>query len=125
MAERHPTLAAELADAAQGEVAEKKAPRARPSWTMSRVWKIIELYTWSCAMSHVEPISLEPGWDLNIPVVQEPAMVHRKETEPDSLSLPGHVDHGFHCKGSTGRRRYSGKPCIRNSGWAVVSFSHL
>ena len=69
----------------------KKIPRGLPI-----VWKILEVFTWSCMMSQVavtrgwqalEPVTIESGWDLRIPEVQEQAMQYIKETEPDFIVL--------------------------------------
>ena len=69
----------------------KKVPRSMPI-----MWKILEVFTWSCMMSRVahtrgwqalEPITIESGWDLRIPAVQEQAMQYIHETQPDFVVL--------------------------------------
>ena len=91
----------QIAEAAKNEIDEKKGghqayvvkkiPRGLPI-----VWKILEVFTWSCMISQVavnrgwqalEPVTIESGWGLRIPEVQESAMKYIKEVEPDFIVL--------------------------------------
>ena len=69
----------------------KKIPRNMPI-----LWKILEVFTWSCMMSRVahtrgwqalEPITIEADWDLRIPATQEKAMKYIYEAQPDFIVL--------------------------------------
>ena len=69
----------------------KKIPRNMPI-----LWKILEVFTWSCMMSRVghtrgwlalEPITIEADWDLRIPATQERAMQYIYEAQPDFIVL--------------------------------------
>lgn len=69
----------------------KRVPRGMPV-----LWKVLEIFTWSCMLSRVahtrgwmalEPVTLEAGWDLRVPAVQERAMQYIYEVQPDLVVL--------------------------------------
>ena len=90
-----------IQDAAAGEAAdERKVYMARngsANKSASRsTWKILEVFTWSCMISmlaasrgwqFLEPITIEAGWDLRKPEVQEMAMAYIRREEPDLVVL--------------------------------------
>lgn len=80
------------------EVDERKSERIpRPLKRPSGKLKVLEIFTWTCMLSMVaysrgnwefyEPISLESGWDLEIPQCQEKAMAYLEEVDPDLLMI--------------------------------------
>lgn len=90
-----------IQDAAAGEVeGEKKVFMARnggknPAAARTS-WKILEVFTWTCMISmlaasrgweFLEPVTIESGWDLRKPEVQEKAMEYIRREEPDLIVL--------------------------------------
>ena len=91
-----------LLDAVQkvSEVAEKEAHKKIPREKMSRrrpgPWRILEIFTWTCALTQVacdkgwstyEPVTLDSGWDLESPGVQEKAFRYLQEVDPDVVMV--------------------------------------
>ena len=87
----------QIADAARNEALmaqrtkKEKVPRPK-----KLPWKILEVFTWSCMISQVassrgweflEPVTLESGWDLRFPDVQDRAMNYIEAAAPDLIVL--------------------------------------
>ena len=65
----------QIAEAATSEIERQRPRKQQVPRTISRRWRILEIFTWSCMLSQfaygvgwefLEPITL-PGWDLMDP----------------------------------------------------------
>eukprot|EP00435_Cladocopium_sp_Y103_P016026 s641_g4.t1 len=82
---------------AEDEVREKKElKRSRVRPRKPGPWRIIEICTWTCALTMTafaqgweafEPITLESGWDLEKPEVQQNAMNYLDQIDPDVVMI--------------------------------------
>lgn len=92
--------ARQIEEASRNEGLVEQAHAARRQEKVSRplrgIWKIVEIFTWTCMISQMaadrgwsflEPVTLESGWDLTLPHVQDQAMDYLEANRPDLVVL--------------------------------------
>ena len=82
---------------AEDEIQEKKeVRRSRTKPRKPGPWRIVEICAWTCALTMMafaqgwetfEPITLESGWDLERPEVQNNAMNYLDQIDPDVVMI--------------------------------------
>lgn len=86
-----------IAEAANDEVEAKKQQRQSRKLKLVRplgpLLRVIEVFTWSCMLSMLavdrggweayEPITLDSGWDVRVPGIQDAAMRYLERIDPD------------------------------------------
>ena len=82
-------------EAAEAEI-KQKVPREKASRRRPGPWRILEIFTWTRALTQVacdkgwstyEPVTLDSGWDLENPGVQEKAFKYLQEVDPDVVMV--------------------------------------
>lgn len=85
-----------IADSAATESEGKGRPMARARTRQPGAWRLVEIFTWTCALTQVacqagwstfEPVTLDSGWNLELRSDREKAFRYLQEIDPDVVVL--------------------------------------